>query len=331
MPTISIIVPVYNVEKYLQRCVDSIRRQTFRDYELILIDDGSRDGSGAICDRYATLDNRIQVIHKANGGLSSARNAGLDVAQGKYLGFVDSDDWIAEQMYGELLRLIEESGSDVAACGCLETTGTTRRIHSKGPITHFEGKAILQNYLYEGAISLPGAYSVCRNLYHRDLFNGIRFPLGKLSEDIPTNYKVLSRAQRMVVCQWQMYFYFQGDVSLSRAGLRAKHFDLFEMCNEVSRLAADESDQRIKYLIEVLNARCYFSLLARVAYFGVADSTLNREALIQEWTRELRKRYNLLMHAPIPTSRKIMISLLCIDFQLLEYPLKAIRGIKEKV
>lgn len=331
MPTISIIVPVYNVENYLERCVDSIRRQTFTDYELILVDDGSPDGSGAICDRYATLDDRIRVIHKANGGLSSARNAGLDVAQGKYVGFVDSDDWIAEEMYSDLLRLIEESGSDVAACGCLETAVFTKRATGKDVVTHYEGKAILQNYLYEGAISMPGAYAVWRNLYRRDLFKEIRFPVGKLCEDMSTNYKVLLRAQRMAVCQKKMYFYFQGHASLSRTGLRAKHFDLLEMCNEISQLAANESDHNIKYLSEVLKARCYFSLLAKLALYGLADPTLNREALIQELTQELRKHYGLLMHAPIPTSRKIMISLLCVKFELLEYPLKIINKIKGNV
>jgi len=317
------------MEKYLGRCVDSIRRQIFSDYELILVNDGSDDRSGALCDQYANLDNRIKVIHKINGGLSSARNAGLDLAQGKYVGFVDSDDWISEEMYSGLFRLIEKSGSDVAACGCLETSVFMTRTTSKNWISHYEGKAILQNYLHEGAISMPGAYSVCRNLYRRDLFNGIRFPVGKLCEDISTNYKVLSRAQRMVVSQREMYFYFQGDVSISRAGLRRKHFDLLEMCNEVALLAADETDHKIKYLIEVLNARCYFSLLARIAFYGVADSTLNREAVIRELTRELRKRYGLLIQAPIPMSRKIMITLLCGKFELLEFPLKIYKLIKE--
>lgn len=98
MPTISVIVPVYNVEPYLRQCVDSILGQTFRDFELILVDDGSPDGCPAICDEYAKMDSRVKVIHKENGGLSSARNAGLDVAKGKYIAFVDSDDWIHPEM-----------------------------------------------------------------------------------------------------------------------------------------------------------------------------------------------------------------------------------------
>ena len=117
MPKISVIVPVYNVEKYLRKCIESILNQTFREFELILVDDGSTDSSGKICDEYALKDSRIKVIHKENGGASSARNAGLDVAKGEYIGFVDSDDWIEMDMYGELYRLIKENNTDISVCG----------------------------------------------------------------------------------------------------------------------------------------------------------------------------------------------------------------------
>ena len=117
MPKISIIVPVYNVEKYLRKCVDSILNQTFKDFELILVDDGSIDTSGKICDEYNLKDNRIKVIHKENGGLSSARNAGLDIAQGEYIGFVDSDDWIELDMYEELYKICKENDTDVGIVG----------------------------------------------------------------------------------------------------------------------------------------------------------------------------------------------------------------------
>lgn len=113
---ISIIVPVYNVEKYLNRCLDSILNQTFTDFELILVDDGSTDNSGIICDEYKTKDNRIKVIHKENGGLSSARNAGLDIARGRYIGFVDSDDFISKDMYQILYNEAEKNKADMIMC-----------------------------------------------------------------------------------------------------------------------------------------------------------------------------------------------------------------------
>ena len=115
-PLISVIVPVYNVEKYLGKCVDSILAQTYENLEIILVEDGTKDNSGAICDAYAAKDSRIRVIHKENGGLSSARNAGMDIARGEYFGFVDSDDWIEPKMYETLLNLAEKYHADLV-CG----------------------------------------------------------------------------------------------------------------------------------------------------------------------------------------------------------------------
>ncbi|NST07596.1 glycosyltransferase, partial [Enterococcus faecalis] len=117
MPKISIIVPVYNVEKYLEKCVRSILAQTFTDFELILVDDGSPDSSGAMCDQFAEQDQRVKVIHKENGGLSDARNAGIEIATGEYLGFVDSDDYIADDMYELLYTNIVKEDADLSICG----------------------------------------------------------------------------------------------------------------------------------------------------------------------------------------------------------------------
>ena len=107
LPLISVIIPVYNVQDYLARCLDSILAQTYQNLEIILVNDGSKDNSGAICDEYAARDDRVQVIHKENGGLSTARNAGLDLAAGEYLSFIDSDDWIASDAYEHLMNLVE--------------------------------------------------------------------------------------------------------------------------------------------------------------------------------------------------------------------------------
>lgn len=115
-PKISIIVPVYKAEPYLKKCIDSILNQTFKDFELILVDDGSPDRCGEICDEYALKDSRIKIIHKENGGQSSARNVGLDIAQGEYIGFVDSDDWIEPDMYKKLFKVLKNDNVDMAIC-----------------------------------------------------------------------------------------------------------------------------------------------------------------------------------------------------------------------
>lgn len=120
VPEISIIVPVYNVEKYLDKCVNSILNQTFQDFELILVDDGSPDNCGEMCDDYAARDKRVTVIHQVNGGLSAARNAGIEIAKGRYLGFVDSDDYIAEDMYELLYNNLKNEDADLATVGFLD-------------------------------------------------------------------------------------------------------------------------------------------------------------------------------------------------------------------
>ena len=126
---ISVIVPIYNVEPYLHRCVDSLLLQTYQDFELILIDDGSTDNCGMICDEYAALDDRIRVIHKLNGGLSDARNVGLEIATGEYIAFVDSDDWVARDYLECLFVTLCETGADICECNLIKTTGE-KNIHN---------------------------------------------------------------------------------------------------------------------------------------------------------------------------------------------------------
>ena len=147
MPKISIIVPVYNVEEYIHRCIDSILAQTFTDFELILVNDGSHDQCGKICDEYAENDSRIKVIHKKNGGLSDARNAGLEIAQGEYIGFVDSDDYIEHDMYEKLIEACKEYNSKLAMCGRYKVLGEELKPMFSLKVTKY-GKVekLLKNY-----------------------------------------------------------------------------------------------------------------------------------------------------------------------------------------
>ena len=145
MPKISIIVPVYNVEKYLEKCVRSILAQTFTDFELILVDDGSPDSSGAMCDQFAEQDQRVKVIHKENGGLSDARNAGIEIATGEYLGFVDSDDYIADDMYELLYTNIVKEDADLSICGIYDVY--EERANCKSLIQElFQRRSIIVNF-----------------------------------------------------------------------------------------------------------------------------------------------------------------------------------------
>lgn len=319
---ISIIVPVYNQSLYLSRCLDSILNQTFKKFELILVDDGSTDGSSALCDSYAELDTRIKVIHKVNGGLSSARNAGLDIANGDYVGFVDSDDWIDSLMYNHLYQVLRTNECDIASIRCVLAHEKKDIRQPKKRLKIYHKREILQDYLYEGTRSVCGSYSVCRYLYRRKLFDNIRFPIGKVNEDIVTNYLLLSKAEKMVKSNYIAYFYYQNKGSITTTGLKERDFDLLSVCNELYGLALKESYGNIAYLAKVKNVRSYFSLLAKIAFYGIEDATINKTKIVKELTQLLRDNMLFLLQSPIPLDRKIMVLLLCVNIKCLEIPLR---------
>lgn len=213
---ISIIVPIYNVEKYLKRCINSIRSQTYQKLEIILVDDGSPDNCGKICDDYALLDERIKVLHKKNGGLSDARNAGLNIAIGDYIGFVDSDDYINSQMYEILYKNISETESDISVCRFdwvnIETSGLSQR---KNNVTIFDKYESLGRLFTYSCLDLTLTWN---KLYKRSLFNDIRFPKGKIREDEFTTYKLLYLSQNVVLTEKSLYYYMQTPNSIMRSG-----------------------------------------------------------------------------------------------------------------
>lgn len=220
---ISVIVPVYNVEAYLPKCLDSICAQTYRALEIILVDDGSPDASGKICDEYAQRDPRIRVIHQENGGVSSARNAGLAAATGEWLGWVDSDDWIEPDMFGCMLRKAIENRADIVVCSRTE-------VHpDQSVIRSWEKEQILAR---EEALELLLQNDMMQNylwdkLWNRRLFAGIEFPLGRTYEDIAVMHRLFTRAERVMVLPDAMYSYFQRSgsiVSDQRLSGKINHF-----------------------------------------------------------------------------------------------------------
>lgn len=229
MPVISVIVPAYRVEKYICRCVDSILAQSFREFELILVDDGSPDCSGAICDEYAARDPRIHVIHKENGGLSSARNTGIDVSSGEYLFFMDSDDVIHPDTLRILYECIGKTGAEISV-------GEFTRFSEEDSITFLpwdENYTVLTNLealnaFFDGRESLHSLVSACCKLIHRDLFDGIRFPVGRLFEDEFTTYKLYYHAAKTVFCGATLYYYFVNDDGITRNLTMNKRFDEYD-------------------------------------------------------------------------------------------------------
>lgn len=228
MPEISIIVPVYNVEKYLKKCIDSIISQTYKNIEIILIDDGSTDKSGEICDEYASNDNRIIVVHKENGGLSSARNAGIDMAQGKYLGFVDSDDYIEKDMYETLYKNLVDNDADISVCGIFNCYNGNQYIEcSEKTFMLLDPKAALSEVLIGKRFSVPA----CNKIYNRNLFNDMRYPVGKLSEDAFITPTLISNSKRVVVDTTPKYYYVHRKGSITSSYFKMKDFDVVEAYN----------------------------------------------------------------------------------------------------
>lgn len=261
-PSVSIVVPMYMTERYLAACVESIRAQTLENIEVILVDDGSPDGCGAIADRFAKLDSRIKVVHRGNGGLGPARNSGMEVATGKFIGFVDSDDWVEPEMYKDLLRHAEEADADAAIGGMtIMSNGSVTKVDThpyagrifQGPEELFE----LRKAFYGAPTghnkrnSFP--VSVCRSIYRRSLLqeNAVTFRDVR-SEDILFNIAVCRLAKRIVCANEAGYFYRKdGQPSITKSFKRETMLSFFSLFSHLESMANEEPE---RYRIESLHA-----------------------------------------------------------------------------
>ena len=251
MAKISIIVPVYQVEKYIRQCIDSILAQTFTDFELILVDDGSKDNSGKICDEYAEKDKRIRVIHKENDGLSDARNKGLDNASGNYFMFVDSDDYIAPNMAECLYKKISEAKADIAACNYRYVFEDGKKDFS----TENKAEVINANEIFYNRKNECnyGFWTIaCNKLYKREKFKSLRFRFGKYHEDEFWANDIYQMDIKAVTISESLYYYRQrGNSIMGNKNIR-KCFDIIEAFEERINVYLNEekySDQAYKVLI----------------------------------------------------------------------------------
>ena len=225
-PLISIIVPVYNVEKYLQRCLNSIVSQTYEHFEAILIDDGSSDNGPQICDDYKNQDCRFQVIHQSNQGLSVARNRGLDIAKGNYITFIDSDDWVSADYLSELYLLTKNNLADIAIASHQHTTTfPAKEKKVKYTIKSFSK----QEALFELIAKQKQPFVIsCGKLYRKELFNDIRFPVGKYHEDEFTSHLLINRASKVAYSSKILYFYYQRPNSITNQNHTTDIIEAFE-------------------------------------------------------------------------------------------------------
>ncbi|HJA92894.1 MAG TPA: glycosyltransferase [Candidatus Eisenbergiella merdipullorum] len=224
MELLSVIVAIYNVEPWLECCVRSILEQTYTDLEILLVDDGSTDGCPALCDRFAREDPRVRVIHKENGGLSDARNAGIDAATGTYIAFVDGDDWIDAPMYQEMITALREEGADLCACSYKQIRRDGVKDDSTGKKTVWEGQDMLMVFLLEkDEYQIQNA--AWNKVYKRELIGDLRFPKGKLYEDIVYTTILLSRIKKGVYLDRAFYNYvIDREGSIMNRGIRKNIF-----------------------------------------------------------------------------------------------------------
>ena len=309
MSKVSIVVPVYNVEKYLQRCVDSILEQTLQDIEIILVDDGSQDDSGQLCDAYAEKDSRIVVVHKENGGLSSARNAGIDIATSPYIGFVDSDDYIDKQMFEKLFNWITDNDADIAMCElchCYEDKTIKRRTNKEFGIVNTEQAIRL---VMEGN---KATVSAVNKLYKISIFDKVRYPVGKLTEDAFVIVEVLMQAQKVVYSTEELYYYVHRKNSITTSGFKKKDMNVLEAYSKNKKLI----QQYYPALLDVAEMRYMW------AHFYVLDKMMlskkvEAKDIQKKIINTLRKNYRFIIkNEQFNMSRKIAMTLLMINKNL---------------
>lgn len=302
---ISVIIPVYNVEKYIRRCLDSVLAQEGVRIEVILVDDGSTDSSGAICEEYAKKDGRVCVLHQKNGGQSSARNAGLAAAGGEYVGFVDSDDWISKDMYAYLLRLIQTFHADVSVCDYIRTGRPCRQDRKKESLTVRQGEEL--NRLFYRMDGGKSFFSVWNGLYKKGLLEGISFLEGEINEDIYFTYEVYKKAGRVVFSNLKKYFYFIRLGTVTNSRVSPKDCSQFRIWDRI----VEREKGGGYYEAAVFNRkRAVFSMYIKAKLYGVSDDM--PEGSIERWKKELKRDYRLLMRGKaLDGKRKFALFCIC--------------------
>ena len=308
-PYISVIVPVYNVEHYIERCLHSILTQTYRNLEIVLVDDGSTDNSGVVCEKYARQDSRIRVCHKPNGGLSDARNYGISRAVGSYLTFVDSDDYIDPDYMEYLFDLLSANRAEMSICQHYIQYPSKEFWKVLSGEDVLSPKTCIERMLYHDVIDT----SAWAKLYRRDLFDGILYPKGKLFEDIATTYALMMKCEKIAVGYEAKYHYVINADSIVNRPFHEGKLELLEMTD---KMAADVLKVYPDLEKAALRRRVY-------ARFSTLNQMLRSEAY-PEKRREiirfiLQYRRQILMDGKAPIRDKAALLLLSINYRLYRF------------
>lgn len=306
------IIPVYNVEAYLEACVDAVLAQTYENLEILLLDDGSTDNSGTICDAYAGKEKRVRTVHKENAGQADTRNMGIEMAAGTYLLFVDSDDLVCADYVASLYRMAEQTGARMTVCGFQPFYEGKERFsleasHIRTPVRVMTSKEALESLFYKKEITA----SPCYRLFHREIFDGLRFEKGRIFEDLGLMYLAVEAAGRVAYTPQVMYFYRQREGStMHQLRFDERRLDRIYFSEKILYFAAHSDPQlmpaaRARYFVS-----CYLVL-----------SELPGGPAYQELYRTLRnnmKQYGRLVVRDVraPLKTRLMAALACVSIPL---------------
>lgn len=302
---LSVVVPVYNVEKYLVKCIQSIVNQDYLNLEIILVDDGSPDRCPEICDEWEKVDSRIKVIHKTNGGLSDARNAGIEVATGDYIAFVDGDDFIKKNMYSKMMSAISKTGAEIATCGRYIYDGEVeKKYHCLDTEQLYDSKTALKEMLCGGTIE----EAVWDKVYKRELFCNIRFPVGEVNEDIIVMPKVLASSSSIIHVGEALYYYRKNNYGISKSGYNQRKSIVIKHIKDVKLyIGSIYSDMNNELLI----------LQGRYACSQLSDLTLDKGKVkiykndYLEYIKMLKEAYPIMLKSNyIDKKKKIVATLI---------------------
>lgn len=319
-PLISVIVPVYKVEQYLDRCVTSLVNQTYKNLEIILVDDGSPDGCPQMCDAWAKKDDRIKVIHKENGGLSSARNAGLQLAIGEYIGFVDSDDWVETDTYEHLHTILSDNEADFSAIEMEITEKETNFLQSRPLRVGILDKKELYNVFFR-VTRKDIKYCVCDKLFKRSLIENEKFLEGMRFEDINYCFRVFKKCSKAVFSNQAKYYWFVNNEGITNNKIVHADMQMLNIWQDILS-QCDVEMPEYSYFAKMNYKRAHMALLGKYVKYGVqrenVDWKNDRRALLTE----LRRSYIALMRWNLPFSRKLLLTGLCVSPELCALPFR---------
>ena len=327
-PLISVIIPIYNVENYLARCLDSVVNQTHRNLEIILVNDGTPDGSITIAEAYQAKDNRIKLLHQENAGLSEARNTGIAAATGDYITFLDSDDWLELDAYEYLLQLLVANTADISIGGIRRTETVVSELSSENRVDVLTQKEYAKRYFKIGSQEIH--YYVWNKLYRRDVVIGVKQPKGLYAEDVPSTFMYILNASKVVISNKVIYNYFVNLDGLS-AKFSNRHFDVLKGWDIVVAQANQSGDSDYQKWAMFNRKRANFALLTELSFSeNYRQVKADNAIMVDDLAKAVRKDCLTLLKGPMPLNRKPLVLAFALNYSFTAGALNKLLQLKRR-